>query len=248
MTLNTTEDLAAALIAAHDGGPLIDSVPAHLRPVDMPAVVALQDMIVDRIGAVGGWKVMAGGTGEPLCAPIPTNRYFADGETIDAARHRLVLVELEIGVKLGQDLAADADLAAVEAAIASIHPTLELIGSPFVDRDAVDFNTKLADLQSNGCVVVGQAMEGLAKNAFSTLMAELTFDGTVATTAGGGASWQAILEALRWLASHSASRGLQLRQGQVIITGSRVIAPIGQARLIQGQLGLEGTVAARIQS
>lgn len=243
MRLETTEDLALALIAAHDGGPVIETVPTHLAPADMAAVVALQDMIASKILPVGGWKVMAGGTGEPLCAPIPANRYFADGQTINATRHRLVLAELEVAVKLGRDLSADADLATVEASIASLHPVLELVGSPFVNRDNIDFNTKLGDLQSNGAVVVGAAFDEAVKQDLSVLPAGLSIGGTVVMTGAGGASWPAILEAVRWLAGHAASRGHPLGKGQVIITGSRAIAPVEGAGAIQGQFGNWGSVA-----
>ena len=186
-TLKTIEDLADALIGGHDGGPLIATVPADLVPADISAVRALQDLIASKLGAVGGWKVLAGGEGEPLCAPIPASRYFDHGETIDASRHRFVLVELEVAVKLGQDLAGGADAQAAEAAVLSIHPALELIGSPFVDRDAIDFNTKLADLQSNGAVVVGPAFAGDIRTEVGNLPAALTHDGEVAKSGQGRA-------------------------------------------------------------
>lgn len=246
MKLESMDDLAEALIAAHDGGPVIEVVPPQLIPADMTAVIALQDMIVRKIGPVGGWKVMAGGQGEPMCAPIPANRYFASGESIDAEKHRLVLVELEVAVKLGRDLSADADLDTVEASIASIHPILELIGSPFADRDAIDFNTKLGDLQSNGAVVVGAPFDHAVRHDVHTLSAQLSFNGAEVKTGAGGASWSHIIEAVRWLAGHAASRGLPLTTGQVLITGSRAIHPVGANLLVTGAFGQHGDVTVKL--
>lgn len=244
--MQTVDDLAEALIRAHDGGPLIATVPAHLVPPDMAAVHALQDLILGKIGPLGGWKVMAGGEGEPLCAPIPANRYFAEGEPLDAGRHRLILVELEVAVRLGRDLPAAASLPMVEAAIEAVLPALELIGNPFVDRDAMDFNTKLGDLQSNGAVVVGAPFATDLRANVGTLPAALTHDGELVKSGQGGADWSQILAAMQWLATHAAGRGLPLTKGQVIITGSRVLAPMGEARAILGQFGEHGMVQLRL--
>lgn len=239
-------ELAARLIAAHDGGPAIDTVPAHLVPSDMAGVYALQDEIIAQIGPVGGWKILAGGQSEPTCSPIPANRWFADGDTLSASRHRFVLAEVEIAVKLGTDLPAGADAAAAEAAIASIHPIIEMVGSPFVDRDAVEANAKLGDLQSNGAVIVGPALEPAIKAELTTLSVRLLLDGAEAKATEAGASWLAIVEAVRWLASHAASRGLPLRAGDVIITGARVVAPYAAAARIEGDMGKWGKVRAQM--
>ncbi|MGB3335566.1 MAG: fumarylacetoacetate hydrolase family protein [Devosia sp.] len=242
----TIRDFAARLIAAHDGGPVIDTVPAHLVPADMAGVYALQGEIIGQIGPVGGWKILAGGQGEPMCSPIPANRYFADGASISSARHRFVLAEVEIAVKLGADLASDADAAEAEAAIASIHPIIEMVGSPFLDRDAVENNARLGDLQSNGAVIIGPALELAVKAELTTLPVRLLLDGAEAKATTTGASWPAIVEAVRWLASHAASRGLPLRAGDVIITGSRVMAPHAPATLVEGDMGKWGKVSARM--
>ncbi|MCS6758844.1 MAG: hypothetical protein MO852_07270 [Candidatus Devosia euplotis] len=110
--LEKIDDLAAQLIAAHDGGALIANVPANLTPTDMAGVYGLQDLILDRLGPVGGWKVMAGGQGEPTCVPIPANRYFDNGARLKSSRHRFVLPEVEVAVRLGCDLPAGADASA----------------------------------------------------------------------------------------------------------------------------------------
>ena len=239
----TIAAFAARLIAAHDGGPLIDTVPDHLVPADAAGAYAMQDQIIGQIGAVGGWKVLAGAS-ELTCSPIPANRYFADGASVSSSQHRFVLAEVEIAVKLGADLGANADAAAVEAAIASLHPVLEMVGSPFVDRDAVAANAKMGDLQSNGCVVVGPALDPAIRNELSTLPVRLLLDGTEAKAAATGASWGATVEALRWLASHAAARDLPLRAGQVIISGARALAPHAPATLVVGDLGKWGKVSA----
>ncbi len=239
-------DLALRLNAAHDGGPLIESVPENLTPADMAAVYAMQDVVIGLLGPVGGWKVMAGGQGEPTCAPIPANRYFDNGAGIDSTRHRFIFPEVEVAVKLGSDLPGDADAAQVEAAIASLHPVLEMIGNPFVDRDSIHANVRLGDLQSNGAVVVGPAFDPAIKADLATLPVSLLLDGVETKSTATGASWDAIVEAITWLARHAATRGLPLTAGQVIITGSRVLAPHGTSKHVEGKMGDWGSVTAEM--
>ena len=240
----TLQDFTARLVAGHDGGPLVESFPAHLVPTDRPGIYAIQDAIIAQTGPVGGWKVMAGGQGEPMCSPIPANRYYAEGENVSSTQHRFVLAEIEVAVKLGRNLPADTDTAEVDAAIASLHPAVEMIGSPFVDRDTIDSMAKNGDLQSNGAVIVGPAFDPAIKPELATLQVSLVLDGAEVKTTDTGASYEAIVEAVRWLASHVAARGLPLQAGQVIITGSRVLAPHGSAQIIEGKMGDWGSVTA----
>lgn len=242
----TISQFAARLIAAHDGGALLDTVQPHLIPADLAGAYAMQNEIVGQIGSIGGWKIVAGAQGDPLCSPLPANRYFADGASVSSSRLRFVLAEVEIAVKLGSDLPAGADAARAETAIVSIHPVLEMVGSPFVDRDTIDANTKLGDLQSNGAVIVGPALDPAIKDQLATLAVGLRLDNVEAGHAETGASWTAIVDAVRWLASHAAARGLPLKAGQIIITGARVVAAHAPAALLEGDMGKWGKVSAHM--
>jgi len=239
------ETLAKALIAAHDGGPLVGPVDAALVPADMAGVYDMQNRIMAGIGPAGGWKIMAGAPGEPVCAPIPANRFFANGAVLDAKTHRHFLAEVEVAVLLGADLYGAPNRFEVEAAIASVNPALEIIANPFVDRDATPRNLQLGDLQSNGAVVVGPALSNDIRAALATLSVTLFLDGKSAKDTATGASWDDIIAALVWLAPHAEARGFPLKAGQTVITGSRVLAPLAGADLVEGSFGPWGKVSAR---
>ncbi|MBN9334148.1 fumarylacetoacetate hydrolase family protein [Devosia sp.] len=238
------ESLAKALISAHDGGPLVGPVDAADIPADMAAVYALQDRIMAGIGPNGGWKIVAGGQGEPLCSPIPANRYFSNGATLDAKIHRHFLAEVEVAVLLGADLFDTPNRFEVEAAIASVNPVLEMVANPFVDRDATPRNLQLGDLQSNGAVVVGPAVSNDIRAALPTLDVSLSYDGKTVKDVGTGASWDDIIAALVWLAPHAEKRGMPLKAGHTIITGARIAEPLREAGLVEGRLGDWGKVSA----
>lgn len=239
------ETLAKALIAAHDGGPLVGPVDAADVPADMTAVYEMQNRVIAGIGPVGGWKIVAGGQGEPLCSPIPANRFFANGAVLDAKTHRHFIAEVEVAVLLAADLFGKPNKFEVEAAIASVNPVLEMVANPFTDRDATPRNLQLGDLQSNGAVVVGPAVSNDIRADLPTLAVSLLYDGTLAKDVATGASWDDIVAALVWLAPHAEARGFPLKAGQTIITGARVAAPLGTADLVEGKLGDWGKVSAR---
>lgn len=242
---DSLKTLAKSLIAAHDGGPLVGPLDPAQVPADIEAVYALQDEIIAGIGPVGGWKILAGGEGTPICAPIPSNRFFANGATLDAKTHRFFIAEVEVAVLLGANLFGPVTRSDVEAAIASVNPALEICGNPFVDRDATPRNLQLGDLQSNGAVVVGAALPTDIRGALPTLSVALTYDGAPVKDVASGASWDDIVAALLWLAPHAETRGLPLKAGQTIITGARVAAPLGTPDAVEGKFGDWGAVNAR---
>ncbi|SMQ85314.1 2-keto-4-pentenoate hydratase [Devosia lucknowensis] len=244
--MKTLADLATALLEAHDGGPLVGPVAEELVPADLDVVYAVQNEIISQIGAVGGWKVAAGLGHPPLCSPIPAKRFFGSGDRIDAEHHRIFLAEIEVAVRLGADLPAGATIDDVEAAIASIHPAIELVGNPFVDRAATPRNLQLADLQSNGAVVVGNEVDRGITAALDTLAVVLELDGKAVHSVEKGASWTDTLTAIAWLATHAHQRGLPLRAGQVIITGARALLKLDGATDVAGILGDHGRVDCRL--
>ena len=244
--MKTIAELASAFLAAHDGGPKVDGVPETLMPADLDAVYAVQDEIVRQAGAVGGWKVAAGLGHPPLCAPLPASRFFSAADVVDGKRHSIFLAEIEVAVRLGRDLPASATPAEVDAAIASLHPAIELIGNPFIDRDATPRNLQLADLQSNGAVIVGTALDRAMTGTLDTLKVTLELDGKPAHVVDKGASWGDILEALAWLSGHAAGRGLPLREGQVIITGARALLKTDTASMVEGVFGDWGRVTCGV--
>lgn len=241
----TLAELASQLIAAHDGGALIEAAPA-IAPSDRAGAYALQNEIVGQLGAIGGWKIAAGRGDEPLCSPLPQNRFFDPETTLDGARHRFFLGEVEIAVRLSADLAPGADRQAVEAAIGGVHPALEMIANPFVDRAAMPPNLVLGALQSNGAVVVGPAFDDGIRAELGTLEATLELDGKPVHSVSEGAGWEQTIDALAWLCGHAAARGMPLRAGQVIITGSRALLALDGAREVGGVFGKWGRISSTI--
>jgi 2-keto-4-pentenoate hydratase len=83
----------------------IDDLPPALRPKTLEEAYYVQDVMLQALGTVGGWKVGAA-TPEatPLFAPMPLVGLAASGDSIAKQFRRLRGVEAEIAFLIGKDL------------------------------------------------------------------------------------------------------------------------------------------------
>ncbi len=103
---------------------------------------------------------------------------------------------------------------------ASCHPAIELLESALLDPDRADRLTAIADLQSNGGFVYGEAVAGWQQTGFDGATAQMNVDGFVRLTDGKNAAGSDLLRLVLWLANEGSNRTGGLRAGQWITTGS----------------------------
>lgn len=219
----TPDTVARALCLARRDGRRVP--PALLQPADLAEAYAIQDATLAAIGPIGGWKVGARGPGEePTCAPLPAEGLLPDGALLQGPTWRLRGIEVEVGFRLGVDLPARAapytreDLA---RAMESVLPVIEVVESRLADWLGAGSQAQLADLLSHGALVLGrrQPFEP-AWFDLRQVEAELRFDDRiVAHTVGEHPSPDAG-SLLAWLANHCSARGVGLKAGQVVTSGS----------------------------
>lgn len=227
---------------------------ARLANADVPVLdaaqaYAVQDQLIARISPLAGWKVgAANDQAEPNCAPLPSSVVVAQGASLALATRSLRGMELEVAVRLGSDLLpGDALLppAAIAAAIDAVLPAIEVVDTRLAEGRNAPVHAKLADLQSHGALVLGAPVKAdLRTIDLRSLRTQLWFDGQrVADTTGGHVAPD-VLRLIAWLARHAQARGLPLRAGQVVTTGSctgLLMAPAG-AR-VEGEVAGLGRVA-----
>ncbi|MBT2326382.1 2-oxopent-4-enoate hydratase [Variovorax paradoxus] len=219
----TPDSVAHALCLARRDGRRVPS--ALLQPADRGEAYAIQDATLAALGPIGGWKVGARGLGEePTCAPLPAEGLLPDGALLKGPAWRLRGIEVEVGFQLGIDLPARAapytreDLA---WAVESVLPVIEVVETRLADWLGAGSQAQLADLLSHGALVLGrcQPFEPVWFD-LRQLEAELRFDAQiVAHTVGEHPSPDAG-SLLAWLANHCSARGVALKAGQVITSGS----------------------------
>jgi 2-keto-4-pentenoate hydratase len=214
----------------------IDDLPAALRPQTLAEAYYVQDLMLDALGTTGGWKVGAPtADATPMFAPMPGENFAGNGELIAKEMRRLRGVEAEIAFRMGKDLPPRSTPYTREdllQAIASCHPAIELLESGLLNPDAADRLTAIADLQSNGGFIYGEAVNGWQNIDFAGESAQLNVDGFVRVTNGKNSAGADLLRLLLWLANDAQERTGGLRAGQWITTGSwtgKVLADSGSA-------------------
>jgi 2-keto-4-pentenoate hydratase len=226
----TDSDFVKECLAARDE-PRAHRPPSEQRRLSLGEAYGVQDRLrealVGRGERVAGWK--AGFTNkagqeayqvsEPVCAFLLASGVLSSGAEIPAARFVRPGVEAEIAFVMKQDLAgpgvtAARALLAVEGAL----PALELIdfrhSGKAVGTDVVADGVYAKAIVLGGALTpvtgIDLALEGLVYEQSGALVATATAAEVMGTP----------LNSLAWIANHLGGRGLGLRAGDVVMTGS----------------------------
>lgn len=200
------------------------TTPEGLTPGSEAAAYEVQDEIVRHLGPVVGWKVGAANPeAEPAAAPLHAETVFPNGAIIPADACQYRGVEAEIAYRFARSLDGPPDSftrTAVEEAIGSIHPVLELIDTRFTAPASQAQLAHLADQQSHGALIVGPACADWRRinplaEPLSVRIDHRAIVEKIGTNNGGDP-----IRLLVWLARHAAARGLPIQPGTLVTTGS----------------------------
>lgn len=108
----------------------------------------------------------------------------------------------------------------VIAAIASMHPAIEILETALADPAHADKLTGVADLSLHGGFVYGEAVPNWQNIDFTKESVTLAVDGSVRVERTGSNTSGDLLRLLPWLANEGASRTEGLKKGDWITTGS----------------------------
>lgn len=194
------------------------------RPLNIDDALKIQaEMMAQHPSPVGGWKCLLPLAEDKLIvAPIfsdaiqdgPTCELFEDNQ---AAR-----LEPEIAFILNADLPAKADGytdAEVDQAIGSCHMALELMQSRFADDSEAEFYERLADCLVNQGMYIGPEITKQQAIAASTINITVTQGESVQHFEGKHPN-AAPIAPVYWMVNYLSQRGVDLKAGQAIITGS----------------------------
>jgi 2-keto-4-pentenoate hydratase len=204
----------------------IHELPQKLRPHNLHEAYALQDIVSDAMGHIGGWKVGFPAPGEtPIVSSMPLWGGFAkSGTRIATSFKRLRGVEAEIAFCLGKDLPVRTQPYSREEvidAIASAHPVIELLESAYLDPDKVDRLSLIGDLLMNGGFVYGASVPGWQNLNLAEESVSVSVDGDERFNAkGGNAAGADLIRLVVWLANEGSDRTGGLISGQWITTGT----------------------------
>jgi 2-keto-4-pentenoate hydratase len=230
MTDETPEAALARVLEARTGGRQVPP-PSEARALSVDEAYAIQDRLraalVERGERVIGWKAgftsksaqAAYGTSEPVCGFLLASGVFTSGSEVPLARFAQLAVEAEVAFLMREDLAgpgitAPRAVRAVEAAL----PALELIDARFSGK-ALGTDLIADDVYANA-IVLGAPMTAVAHLDLALEGLVYEQNGAVVATNTAAEVMGSPANSLAWIANHLGARGLGLRSGDLVMSGS----------------------------
>lgn len=216
--------LAQSLVAAHQGGQRVGADLSTLESLSRAQALSIQHEVVSRLSVpIAGWKVAALPDGDLISAPIVTSRLLHSPARISQTTYGLGGVECEIAFRFAKEPVPDKGgfaraqiIEAIDGACAAI----EIVDSRWTTAFSTPRNAMIADLLSNGALVVGAVNKNWRDVAFNNLRAHLGINGTTVCQSTGGHPNSDLIGLLTMFANDLRERGLVLRPGEIVTTGS----------------------------
>jgi 2-keto-4-pentenoate hydratase len=231
--------------------------PSAARALSMVEAYAAQDRVreslVARGGRVIGWK--AGLTGrmaqemfqcpEPVSAFLLDSGVYPDRAEVPLSRFVHAVVEAEVALILRRDLAgpgvtAPAALQAIEGAA----PALELVDFRYSGQPTGP--DLVADGVYGNAIVLGGSLTDVGHLDLALEGLVYEHNGAIVATNTAAEVLGNPVNSLAWIANHLGARGLGLRAGQVVMTGSvsKIVHPKA-GDTVRATYTRLGSVAAR---
>jgi 2-keto-4-pentenoate hydratase len=214
------------------------SLPEEIRPRTREDGYAVQARLEPRSAfPLFGWKIAATSlAGQahinvdgPLAGRLLRERVCAPGAEIPFGSNHMRVIEAEFAFRMAADLAPRARAYGVDevlAAVASLHPAVEIPDSRFDDFTIVGAPQLIADNACAHYFVLGPATDAdwrsldlVAHAVAGTVAGKTTREGKGGNVLGDPR------KALTWLVNELSGLGLTLRAGQVVTTGTCIVPP-----------------------
>jgi len=232
MTPDAIDRAARLLRDARQGRYLLPGLPEDCRPRDLDEAYAVQDRLIELLDAeIGGWYVAATsveiqdklGLEGPYWARLLASALHPSPARLPAADFLTITLEVEFAFRLGRDLppiGRPYRLDEVAAAVATVHPAMEVVSSHFEDWTNLDAPSLIADNGTDGALVYGAGVEDWRRFELKALAVSLSVNDEVVREGVGGRALGDPLAAFAWLANARAARGEGLRAGHIHNTGT----------------------------
>ena len=229
------DEVASALLREHDDRQRFHSLRESFPFDDIRVSYDIQDRLVEMLKqrnrcGLAGYKIgltsarmqALCGIPHPIAGAILANRVHASGASISTSDFVHVGVECEIAVRIARDLEGSlpTTIAKMGEVVAAVAPALELVEDRHADYTALDMLTLVADNSWNAGIVLGEFSETWPDLA--AIEGVVTSNGQPVDRGFGRDVLGHPFEPLLWLCRHLADRGLALKAGDIVMTGSLV--------------------------
>ena len=131
-------------------------------------------------------------------------------------------VEFELAIEIGEDFGTNSNDLTVEkcmSKVSAVYPAFELIDDRKADYSKVNLISTTADNSWNANTVLGSKSKNFSHLDFSTNDVLKTVNGNIEKSVTGEAL-ENPFNAVIWIAEFLSNRGLELKKGQIVMTGS----------------------------
>lgn len=205
----------------------------RLTPPDTATAYRIARMVEDELGwQVGGWKIAAFKkamqqelrTNAPIYGRVYAQMIKPSPVTVVLAEQCSPIPEVEYQVMLGADLPPrDRPYTAedVSAAIASLHPGIELAECRFIhDEKFPPLPAILADGAGSGGISCGPPIEDWRQRDIAGQEVTLSSNGAPRRKGTAAASLDHPITPVVWLANELSTTGIGMKAGQIVSTGT----------------------------
>jgi 2-keto-4-pentenoate hydratase len=245
LDLKSADAAAQVLFGARRDGAKLDPLPEDIRPVTASDGYAVQAGVVARLLAANGgrrigYKIGATnptaretlGAREAFAGVLLSTFQHASPHRVEARDYQVIVLEPEIGLRLGEDLplsgapyTPERVAEAVEAAV----PAIEIVTSPFPVWNEAGIGCIVGDNGAHGCWVHGEFDRDFRRLNLVDLPVTLSVNGTVEREGAGRNVDGGPMIVLAWLANFLISMGENLKAGDIVTTGSTTQVLVGAA-------------------
>ncbi len=232
LTENQIEEAARCLTAARLENKVMAGLPEDCRPRTLEEAYAVQGRFVEMLGwEVGGWFCACTNTriqeilklDEPYYARLFSQYILPSPARLEAEAFPPIVLECEFGFRLSRDLPgreAPYKRAEIEAAVASVHPTIEVVAGHLENWPEQNVFSVIADNGTDGALVYGDGVEAWQTIDLVNCAVTLTVDGNVVREGYGANVLGDPMDAFVWLANARSRDGDGLKAGQIHNTGT----------------------------
>jgi 2-keto-4-pentenoate hydratase len=234
----TAQEVSAIIVARHRKRERFQSV-RDLTGADISLAYDVHDRVIRELAGdakagdnAAGYKIglttprmqAMCGVDQPIAGTIFAGRLHISPAVVEAAPFVRLGVESEIAVQIGKPLPgiADLDTATVLACLSQVCAAFELIDDGDADYTRLDAVSLIADNSWNAGLVLGPPAPATNFRNLKNLKGVLFRNGEIQEQGNSSDVMGDPLEVVVWLAKHLAGRGISLRPGQWITTGSIV--------------------------
>jgi len=187
------------------------------------------------------------GIDSPDYGPVLASTVYPSGAQVPLSRFIQPRIEAEIVFVLGERLAGPGvSVADASRATAGVAAAMEIIDSRIAGW-RIKLADTVADLASNGAVVISSRIVPLAGLDTRLIGMLLTRNGELADTGAGAAALGDPLGVVAWLANSLGGHGIALEPGHLVMTGSMHAAvPMAAGDVFRADFDRLGPVTVRV--